>query len=212
MPGATPNDRCVTARCLRRRFAFPGAECPKQLLGVRLPLHIVAEAAHGAYRLIELLDVAHARRADRKVRVEASLLVGGQRAVTNGAGKGSVSAFHDGKNGVLTSIGGSPYADNQTAPCWVTITPNGKYLFTVNTGSGFISSYGIADNGVLSLLGGTAFKDAGGLRPFDITATPNGQYAYTVDAGHATVSAFAGSAQGSLSELVSSPIALPTGA
>lgn len=130
----------------------------------------------------------------------------------NGAGLGTVSAYHDNWNGTLTSISASPYADNQTAPCWVTITPNGKYLFAVNTGSGFISSYAIAGNGALTLLGSTPFKDASGLRPFDITVTPNGQYAYTVDAGHATVSAFAVSAHGSLSELVSSPIALPTGA
>ena len=170
MPGAIPNDRCVTARCLRRRFAFPGAEGPKQLLGVRLPLHIVAEAAHGAYRLIELLDVAHARRADRKVRVEALLLVGGQRAVTNGAGKGSVSAFHDGKNGVLTSIGGSPYADNQTAPCWVTITPNGQYAYTVDAGHATVSAFAVSAQGSLSELVSSPIALPTGATPFGIIA------------------------------------------
>ncbi|MGH2486794.1 MAG: lactonase family protein [Ktedonobacterales bacterium] len=130
----------------------------------------------------------------------------------DGAGNGTVSAYHDNWNGTLTSIGGSPYADNQTAPCWVTITPNGRYLFTVNTGSSSISSYAIAENGTLSLIGSTTLKDATGLRPFDMTVTPNGQYAYVVDPGHVTVSAFAVSEHGSLSELVSSPIALPTGA
>jgi len=38
--------------------------------------------------------------------------------------------------GQLSSIGASPYADGQTAPCWVEISHDGKYLFTVNTGSG----------------------------------------------------------------------------
>ena len=46
-----------------------------------------------------------------------------------GAGNGTVSAFNDGSNGVLTSIGASPFADNQTAPCWLTISPDGQYLY-----------------------------------------------------------------------------------
>ncbi|HEX6818533.1 MAG TPA: beta-propeller fold lactonase family protein, partial [Ktedonobacterales bacterium] len=91
-----------------------------------------------------------------------------------GAGNGTVSAFHDNWNGTLTPIGSSPYADNQTAPCWVTITPNGRYLFAVNTASSSISSYSIAASGALTLLGSTPFKNASGLRPFDITVTPDG--------------------------------------
>ncbi len=38
-----------------------------------------------------------------------------------GAGLGTVSAFHVAADGSLSSIGGSPYADQQTAPCWVEI-------------------------------------------------------------------------------------------
>src|SRR5436309_3293023 len=58
-----------------------------------------------------------------------------------GAGNGSVSAFHVASNGTVTSIGASPFADGQTAPCWVEISHDGAYLFTVNTGSTNISSY-----------------------------------------------------------------------
>lgn len=36
----------------------------------------------------------------------------------NGAGLGTVSAFDDLRNGTLSSIGSSPFADFQTAPCW----------------------------------------------------------------------------------------------
>ena len=71
----------------------------------------------------------------------------------NGAGLGTVSAYHDGRHGQLTSIGSSPYPDGQTAPCWVEISHNGKYLFTVNTGSGTISSYAINRDGSLALIG-----------------------------------------------------------
>jgi hypothetical protein len=61
----------------------------------------------------------------------------------NGAGAGTVSAFNDASDGTLTSIGTSPFADNQTAPCWVEISHDGNYLFTVNTASKTISSYSV---------------------------------------------------------------------
>ena len=72
-----------------------------------------------------------------------------------GAGTGTVSAFTDSFNGTLTPVAGSPFADQQTAPCWVEITHDGQFLFTVNTGSGEISRYQIAPDGTLTLLGST---------------------------------------------------------
>src|SRR6202012_4977400 len=71
----------------------------------------------------------------------------------NGTGLGTVSAFTDSRSGVLSSIGSSPVPDSQTAPCWVTISPDGRYLFAVNTGSGAISRYSIAFGGALGLRG-----------------------------------------------------------
>lgn len=61
-----------------------------------------------------------------------------------GAGTGTVSAFRDSATGTLSPIGSSPFADLQTAPCWVEVTHDGRYLFTVNTLSGTISRYSIA--------------------------------------------------------------------
>jgi 6-phosphogluconolactonase len=71
----------------------------------------------------------------------------------DGAGNGSVSAFSDAANGTLTSIGTSPFPNNQTAPCWVEISHDGWFLFTVNTAVSTVSSYSIATNGSLTLLG-----------------------------------------------------------
>jgi 6-phosphogluconolactonase len=65
----------------------------------------------------------------------------------NGAGLGPVSAYRDSLFGQLTPIGSSPFADGQTAPCWVEISHDGRYLFTVNTGSGNISSYAVNPDG-----------------------------------------------------------------
>jgi hypothetical protein len=57
-----------------------------------------------------------------------------------GVGTGTVSAFQDSAAGTLSPIGISPFADQQTAPCWVEIIHYGQFLFTVSTGSGTISA------------------------------------------------------------------------
>lgn len=129
-----------------------------------------------------------------------------------GGGNGSVSAFSYDGTGKLNSIGTSPYADFQTAPCWVAITPDGQFLFAVNTASTTISRFAVAPDGSLTLLGSAALNDASGLRPFDFKVAPDGQYAYVVDAGKDAVSALAVGGNGTLAELPSSPTALPTGA
>jgi 6-phosphogluconolactonase len=128
----------------------------------------------------------------------------------DGALAGSVSAYGVSDDGTLTPIGNSPFADNQTAPCWVEISHDGNFLFAINTGSGSISSYAIDADGSLSLLGSTPFTGTG-LRPFDARLDPTGAFLYVVDAGAAKVSAFAVDG-GNLTELSSSPIAIPGGA
>jgi 6-phosphogluconolactonase len=126
-----------------------------------------------------------------------------------GAGNGSVSAFSDGSDGTLTSIGSSPFADLQTAPCWVEITKDGEFLFTVNTASNNISRYSIGSDGSLSLLGSTPLSTAHAGAE-DARLGPGGQTLWVVDTGARGISAFAVSG-GDLSELSSSPTALPAG-
>lgn len=128
----------------------------------------------------------------------------------DGAGLGSVSVYHVARDASLTAITGSPFADNQTAPCWVAITPDGKYLFAINTASSSISRYWIAPNGSLTLLGSTPMSDPTGLRPFDAQVDPSGHFLYVVDAGAAAVSAFKING-GNLTELASSPASIPGG-
>jgi 6-phosphogluconolactonase (cycloisomerase 2 family) len=128
-----------------------------------------------------------------------------------GTNNGSVSAFSVNPNAKLKSITGSPFADGQTAPCWVEISHDGRYLFTVNTGSTTISSYRILANGTLQLLGSTPFSSGLGIRPFDARLDVSGAHLYVVDAAIASVSGFSVTG-GSLDELASSPAALPAGA
>ncbi len=125
-----------------------------------------------------------------------------------GAGNGTVSAFNDADTGVLSSIGSSPFADLQTAPCWVEISHDGRYLFTVNTASSTISRYSIAPDGTLSLLGSTAFDGQGA---FDARLAPDGATLWVVDDRSNAVSGFKVNG-GDLSELPSSPTSLPAGA
>jgi 6-phosphogluconolactonase len=128
-----------------------------------------------------------------------------------GANNGTVSAFSVATDGALTSIGASPFPDLQTAPCWVEITRDGQFLFTVNTASNSISRYAIAADGTLSLLGSTPFKGATGVGAEDARLGPNGGTLWVVDTGAHSVSAFAVNG-GTLTELPSSPTPLPAGA
>jgi DNA-binding beta-propeller fold protein YncE len=93
----------------------------------------------------------------------------------------------------------------------VEITHDGKYLFAVNTASVSISGYRIRGNGSLKLLTTTPFQSGLGIAPFDARLDPSGEHLYVVDAAIAAVSMF-DVAGASLTELSSSPAALPTGA
>ena len=127
-----------------------------------------------------------------------------------GANKGTVSAFRVSRAGVLSSIGASPFADNQTAPCWVEISHDGRYLFTSNTAVPSISRYSIASNGSLTLLGSTPLSATAEKGPVDLRLSPNGKNLYVVDSGSSAITTFAVHG-GALTELASSPTALPAG-
>jgi 6-phosphogluconolactonase (cycloisomerase 2 family) len=126
----------------------------------------------------------------------------------NGPGLGTVSAYSDSFSGQLSPIGASPYADGQTAPCWVEISHDGRYLFTVNTGSGTISSYSINLDGSLVLIGSTPI--AGGGADIDARLSPDGKYLLVDGSGMHFVSVFAVNG-GALTELPGSPTSLPAG-
>jgi 6-phosphogluconolactonase (cycloisomerase 2 family) len=128
-----------------------------------------------------------------------------------GANVGTVSAFRVAGDGALSSIGSSPFPDLQTAPCWVEISHDGSYLFAVNTAVPSISRYRIAAGGSLTLLGSTVFNLPTGLGPLDARLAPDGKTLWVVDSGAAKVSGFRVNG-GNLTELGSSPTALPTGA
>jgi 6-phosphogluconolactonase len=125
-----------------------------------------------------------------------------------GANNGTVSAFSVSDNGTLSSIGSSPFADHQTAPCWVEISHDGRFLFTVNTASGTISRYVINGDGSLRLIGSTALRKF--KSPFDARLSPDGSMMFVVDSS-GLISAFAVHAS-DLTEVASSPTTVPNAA
>ena len=135
-----------------------------------------------------------------------------QLYVTNahdGANAGTVSAFAVGADGALTTIAASPFPDEQTAPCWVEISHDGRYLFAVNTASGSISSYSIAAGGSLTLLRSTSVNAAA--TPEDARLSPDGTTLWVVDPTADAVSGFAVT-RGRLTGLPTSPTPAPIGA
>ena len=124
---------------------------------------------------------------------------------------GTVSAFKDHRNGRLSPIGGSPFPDHQMAPCWVEITRDGQFLFTVNTASGTISGYQIAANGALTLLPGSTAAGGPTAGAVDARLSPDGGFLYVDQGKTGAVAAFAVNG-GRLTQLSASPFPLPAGA
>jgi 6-phosphogluconolactonase (cycloisomerase 2 family) len=127
-----------------------------------------------------------------------------------GSNAGTVSAFSVADDGTLSSIGASPFTDDQTAPCWVEITHDGRFLFTVNTASADISSYAIAPDGTLTLLKSTT---PGGLGPAseDARLSPDGRYLYVNETGAGTIGEFVVNG-GTLTPIGTVPVATGDGA
>jgi hypothetical protein len=128
-----------------------------------------------------------------------------------GAGTGTISSYTDSFDGTLTPVTGSPFADQETAPCWIEISHDGQFLFTVNTGSGEISRYQIAPDGTLTLLGSTPVGQTGGVGAVDARLSPDGRVLYVDESRIGAVGIFAVNG-GTLTELSTSPIKLPAGA
>jgi 6-phosphogluconolactonase len=126
-----------------------------------------------------------------------------------GPNAGTVSAFDVGTDGNLTTIGSSPFPDDQTAPCWVELSHDGQHLFAVNTASRSISSYAIDTSGALVLLRSTPVNAAD--TPEDARLSPDGTTLWVVDPTADTVSGFTVNG-GSLRELPTSPRPAPVGA
>ena len=100
-------------------------------------------------------------------------------------GAGDTASYNVAASGALTPIATVP--TKGTAPCWVTITPNGKYAYVVNTGGGaptggFTSEYRLSPSGGLTLLGNTAVRK-NEFALTDETLSSDSRYLYVLSTG-----------------------------
>ncbi|MGB8542862.1 MAG: beta-propeller fold lactonase family protein [Candidatus Acidiferrales bacterium] len=127
-----------------------------------------------------------------------NLLVTEVREQEGIVGTGAVTSYQQDRDGILYPISGS-VPDSQTAPCWIAITPDGRYAYAVNTASAVISGYQVGFRGEISLLGnGVTAQTAAG--PLDNAFTRDGRYLYDVTAG-GTIAGFQVHDDGSLTSL-----------
>jgi len=100
-------------------------------------------------------------------------------------GAGDTASYNVAGSGALTPITTQP--TKGTAPCWVTVTSNGKYAYVVNTGGGaptggFTSEFRVFPNGGLKLLGNTPVRK-NEFALTDETLSGDSHYLYVLSTG-----------------------------
>lgn len=122
---------------------------------------------------------------------------------------GSASSYSIDASGAHVITGAA--ATGQAAPCWLVVTPDGRYAYTANAGSATISGFAIAANGSLTLLGNGAAASLGaGAHPLDEAVSPDGSTLSVLVDGRHSVATYRIAADGSLS-LVGETGSLPAG-
>ncbi len=127
-----------------------------------------------------------------------------------GAENASTASSYGFSHGQLEVIS-STVATNQTAACWLIVTPDGNYAYTTNTGSSSVSGFQIGSNGSLELLdaNGRTGETSEGSRPIDAIISSDGATLYVLSGGTSTVTAFHIAADGSLTNL--GDVSVPAG-
>lgn len=102
---------------------------------------------------------------------------------------------------------------NQTAACWVVVTPDERFIYVANAGSGSISGYEVLAGGEIELLDpdGRTGVTGDGTNPIDLAISRDGRYLYSLLNGTHEVAGFEIHSDGSLTEIPRTS-GLPVGA
>ena len=115
------------------------------------------------------------------------------------AGAGTLSSYRVYNNGAIQLTQG-PLGTNQSAPCWVVITNNGKYAYTTNTASNNLSTFNInAYTGNISVLNSISATTEKG--PIDAALSKNSKFLYVLNSGSYSINAYKVADDGSLSNI-----------
>lgn len=123
-------------------------------------------------------------------------------AAGGAAGASSLSSYLAGRDGSLRIV--SPaVGTEQTAACWVVVTPDHRFAYVSNTGSGTLSGYRTGSDAVLTRFddGGVTASTGAGSGPIDMAITPAGLFLYSLNSGNQTISGFRIRQDGSLAAL-----------
>jgi 6-phosphogluconolactonase len=154
--------------------------------------------ADGAAKEIDVFPLDQAGRPGAPTMVASSGInpfgfdiTAGGVVVISEAGSGAVSSYKlFGANG-LQLVDGS-VSTQGAAPCWVRISPDGRYAYTTNAGSSTVSGFSVKGSGSISPLSanGKTGVLASGSTPLDLDITWDGAYLYTLNAGSGAIGAF----------------------
>lgn len=103
-------------------------------------------------------------------------------------------------SGSFTAIGEPLVGDAAGVPCWLVVTPDGRFAYTGNGGSGTISAYRVASDGSLSLLNAQAANEGLAVAG-DSWVSADGKFLYTAYLAAGQILAYAIHADGSLSRV-----------
>ena len=129
-----------------------------------------------------------------------------RRLVVSEAGPGTASGYTPRANGTL-EVRTASAPTLQRAPCWLIVTPDGRFAYTANAGSATLTGFAVSPTAQLSLLvpSGVSADLGTGATPLDLDVTPDGRFIYVLKAGAGTIGALARSPNGVLTPLADTP-------
>lgn len=115
------------------------------------------------------------------------------------ASAGALSSYMVSDDGSVRTIS-SASADNQTAPCWVAVTNDGRFAYTTNTGSGTVSGYSVGYGGGVRLLNsdGITANLGASSAPIDLAISNDSRFLYVLGPGTGVIEGFGIALNGSL--------------
>jgi 6-phosphogluconolactonase len=99
------------------------------------------------------------------------------------AGTATLSSYAVSGSGNLRTLSGA-IPDFGLAPCWVAVSPDGRFAYTSNAHGGTISGYSISGTGTLSLFSSVAAKTS--IATLDLTFSGNGHFLFVLNGNSIT--------------------------
>lgn len=117
------------------------------------------------------------------------------------ANASSVSSYHLGRDGGFRLVEGS-VPTKQTAACWISVTPDGRYAYSSNTGSQSVTGFAVSRAGELTALAANGVSVSTGANAIDSMISADGRFLYVLTNGtQDTITAFEIERDGSLQPL-----------